>query len=292
MTSPFTRLSLSLSALLPLLAAPLAARAENVGTVTICDFVSPTYEAVWHPGTVGETLAVQIHRDTFLAKDKVLRPAGWHVKEIRAMPYICNGNLDHIDYDVLWRKEAFDDQWVVGWSWTDFNNHNTSLRASGYRLTFANSYMLNGQVFLAGVWRKSSSAQVDDLGWSVTDFRTRLHDMTAAGWEAVYIDSYSNDNGATFYNVSWRPKTSGFQYVEGWTPAGFDQQYNVFRSQGWNLYVLSTQGEGAGLFYDGIFLPFNKSEVRTKGMSPASFQQAQAAHAAAGWNVETFIRHF
>ena len=258
--------------------------------ITHCDFVSPTYQAVWRPGTTEETLLVEASWDEFLAKDQDLRPQGWRLHQIHTNVYNCKGRI-RWTFDVLWRLEGNIDEFgIFAWKWNDFINKNNEMRSQGWLMTLIDGFVSGNDTLFNAVWRRSTVDQIDIYGWSFNDFDNKTRELSSQGWRFHLIDSYQLSDGSRRYNASWRRGSVGEYWILGWAPQDYENQYVELQSQGWNLAGLTASGSGTDMRFDAFWHDTRVQEIRQKNMDRNAFLQAQKDNLSWGWNIYLFER--
>jgi len=286
-----TLLTLMLATLFSLMLVQ-GAYAEDIGQTQQCLFVSPNYEAVWHPGSTAETMSLGLSWNSFLSKDSTLRSQGWRLHQLHTHDYICGTSSESLSIDALWTYEpSVNEAAVYAWSWTDFNNKNNQLRSQGWRLVLVDSFMMMNGVHFSATWRPSTADQVDIFGWASSDFLNEIQSLGNQGWGMTLMDSYLVSDGTPRYNASWRRNIANIIYT-GWAPQDFETKYSQLRNQGWNLDMETIPGYGAGERYTAAWRPTGLSESRNNNMNTTTFAQTQQNMRNWGWNMEFFEQRF
>ena len=283
-------MSLFLGASLALILLTRPAFAEEVGTIRQCLFSSPTYEAVWHPGSKSETLALNLTPSDFVAKDRALRAQGWKLRQLHTINNSCDG-VDSLSTDALWVLDpSVSEAWVYAWSYADFNKKYQEMLAQGWRVTLFDSFTMNNGVHYSAVWRPSSADQVDIYSWSSADFVNKLQSLYSQGWGLTFLGAHMLPDGTPRYNASWRRNISD-TWVAGWAPQDFESYHSQLSAQGWRLYAQTLPGFGSNARYSAAWRRTNTAETRRTNLSRSSFVQQQQSLRGAGWNIELFTQH-
>jgi Bacterial tandem repeat domain 1 len=256
-----------------------------------CLTVTPTYQAVWRPGTTNETLIVGESWDSFIAKDRELRPQGWRLHQINTnVLHDCYGKETGWTFDVLWRLEGNIEEFAVfAWKLSDFVSLNKDMREQGYRMTLIDSFVSRNETLFNVVWRRSSANQIDIYGSSFNDFVNKTNALgKQGGWFFHLIDAYRLPDGSPRYNASWRRGNVGEIWIIGWAPQHYENKYAELHSQGWNLSGLTGFFNGrfdAFWHYTGVY------EIRQTYMDRTAFLLAQKANLGKGLNIYLFERN-
>lgn len=153
-------------------------------------------------------------------------------------------------YTAIWERKRGGSSWVARHGMTsaqyqqEFNNY----VGLGYKLTHVSGYGIGNKDYYAAIWEKPT----DNVAWvarhSMTSdqYQAAFDNYVQEGYRLVHISGYGV--GSTPYYAAIWEKRSGPAWVarHGMTSAQYQQEFNTFGQQGYQLVTVSGYGSSTG----------------------------------------------
>lgn len=265
-----------------------SAKAETVGTIEQCLYMAPKYDVVWRHGVgdVSEKVESASSIAEFMTKRNQLAASGWRVQQLQSTPHVCNGRLEGVAIDAVFRYEpgAYE-QYALGLKKADFVAETNRIWSQGLRIHALDSYYYNGEVYFNAMIRKGSYVEGAFYSLDVPALQAKVNEMLNQGWQVNLLDRYNVGNVA-YYNVTFRKMNYQNSGVWGWTRSNFETKYSQMRANGWNLFSLSA-GKGTAQTFDAFWTNAGWGESRSTRLTRDEF--VNQVRNKAGADVHTFV---
>lgn len=168
-----------------------------------------------------------------------------------------------------------------------YQTYFNSYTSQGFRLVQVDGYNVKGQVYFAAIWEKSSGpAYIARHGMSSSQYQNYFSSYTSKGYRLVWIDGYEQ-NGEAYYAAIWE-KSSGSAYVarHGMSSSQYQNYFNMYTSQGYQLVHVNGYGVGNAVYYAAIWEKSpGPAYVTRHGMSSSQYQNYFNSYGNAGYRL-------
>jgi len=164
-----------------------------------------------------------------------------------------SGGIDQ--YAALWVKAA-GPPWVAHSSMTEaeFQQQFNDLSKQGYRLAWVSAHEWNGVARYEGIWeQRNGPAYEAKANLSATEYQQAFDTYTKQGYRPLHVWGYTIAGGPRFAVIFEKSSGPAWAARHNLTTAQYQQAFNQYTGQGYQVKVVSGYNVGGTDYYDAIF---------------------------------------